>query len=430
MTKLREYIFEVNDRVGDINDIEVFGVNNQTGIEVSWRKVSEDLSPYKIIRKNCFAYNPYRVNIWSIWLFTWELWAVSPAYIVFKVDENKIIPELLLQFLKSSEWLFQINKNTHGWVRKALSFKELWNIDVNFWLIENQKILFAKWQNMQKEFNWYDKIVFDSLNYIKSLRESILSDAIQGKLVPQDPTDEPASVLLQKIQAEKEQLIADKKIKKPKPLAPIRDDEKPFELPKGWEWVRLGEITRIISWYSFNSNDFWINNWVKCIKITNAWVGKIIETNDTLPIEYLKKYNQFLVKEWDLILALTRPYIADGLKVSLCDSWYNNSLLNQRVCLIRAFLNLNKIYLFILLRSEYILNIYKSRFEKMNLQPNLKINDVSELLIPLPPLTEQHCIVAKVDELMTLCDQLEARVTDAQQQGKLLMESVLSEVMG
>ena len=76
----------------------------------------------------------------------------------------------------------------------------------------------------------------------QALREKILDLAMRGKLVPQDPNDEPASVLLEKIKAEKEQLIKDKKIKKSKPLAPITDDERPFDIPDSWEWVRLGDV--------------------------------------------------------------------------------------------------------------------------------------------------------------------------------------------
>ena len=77
---------------------------------------------------------------------------------------------------------------------------------------------------------------------IKSLKDKILQLAIQGKLVPQNENDEPASVLLEKIKAEKEQLIKDKIIKKEKPLPEISEEEKSFDLPKGWEWCRLGEI--------------------------------------------------------------------------------------------------------------------------------------------------------------------------------------------
>ena len=81
----------------------------------------------------------------------------------------------------------------------------------------------------------------------ETLKKSILQYAMQGKLVEQDPNDEPASVLLARIKAEKEQLIKDSKIKKEKPLPPITEDEIPFELPQGWEWVRLGNIISISS---------------------------------------------------------------------------------------------------------------------------------------------------------------------------------------
>ena len=82
---------------------------------------------------------------------------------------------------------------------------------------------------------------------VAKLRELILTLAVQGKLVPQDPADEPAGVLLQKIRAEKDRLIAEGKIKRDKPLAEIEDEEKPFELPQGWEWVRLGSAAKKIT---------------------------------------------------------------------------------------------------------------------------------------------------------------------------------------
>ena len=82
---------------------------------------------------------------------------------------------------------------------------------------------------------------------IEILRQSILQQAVEGKLCEQDPKDEPANVLLEKIKAEKERLVAEKKIKKQKPLPPISEEEKPFDLPHGWEFCRLQEITSIIS---------------------------------------------------------------------------------------------------------------------------------------------------------------------------------------
>ena len=90
---------------------------------------------------------------------------------------------------------------------------------------------------------------------VAKLRELILTLAVQGKLVPQDPADEPASVLLQKIRAEKDRLIAEGKIKRDKPLAEIAEEEKPFELPQGWEWVPLGEVVEIIRGITFPASE-------------------------------------------------------------------------------------------------------------------------------------------------------------------------------
>ena len=96
----------------------------------------------------------------------------------------------------------------------------------------------AAWNRIAEHFD----ILFTTERSIDQLKQTILQLAVMGKLVPQDPSDEPASVLLEKIAAEKEQLIKDKKIKKQKPLPPISEDEKPFELPNGWEWCRLGDL--------------------------------------------------------------------------------------------------------------------------------------------------------------------------------------------
>ncbi len=81
---------------------------------------------------------------------------------------------------------------------------------------------------------------------ISDLRKSILQYAVQGKLIPQDKNDEPASILLKRIKKEKEELIKQGKIKKEKPLPPITPDEVPYELPQGWEWVRLGEVCDVV----------------------------------------------------------------------------------------------------------------------------------------------------------------------------------------
>jgi type I restriction enzyme S subunit len=266
------------------------------------------------------------------------------------------------------------------------------------------------------------------LTLVKKLRQQLLQDAVQGKLVEQNPKDEPASELLKKIKTEKAKLIEEKKLKKEKELPLIKPEEIPFEIPKNWVWCRLGEISDFISGSNFDSTDFGKGIGAKCIKITNAGVGEVIETDDVLPIDFIEKFKSYLVFEDDLILALTRPYIADGLKISKCPASYNLSLLNQRVAVIRAnYVCQDYVYQF--LRSDYVLKKYKSLFEGKGQQPNLKKEDVTELLIPLPPLFEQNRIVQKLDELMLYCNELEGSIKQSESQNEKLLQQVLREAL-
>ena len=267
---------------------------------------------------------------------------------------------------------------------------------------------------------------------LKKLRQQILQEAIEGKLTAEwrqkNPDVEPASELLLRIQAEKEQLFKDKKIKKQKSLPPISDEEKPFDLPDGWVWCRLGELIDFYTGNNFLSSDFKKGDGVKCIKITNAGVQKIIETNERLPAEFLAIHKRYIVNTGDIVLALTRPYISTGLKVSICPESYNNSLLNQRVAMIKPNQNYcNKDYCYLFLRSDFVLLRYKEEFYFKSQQPNLKKEHVTHLLLPLPPLPEQKAIVAKVEKVLALCDQMETQITASQTYSKQLMQSVLKE---
>ena len=272
------------------------------------------------------------------------------------------------------------------------------------------------------------------LDLIKQLRQAFLREAMQGKLLTPVTSSgvekqETGHDLLAKIKAEKAQLIAEKKLKKEKELPPITNDEIPFEIPEHWAWCRLGEISNFISGTNFNSSDFKKGEGVKCIKITNAGVGELIETDDVLPYNFIEKYSNYIVYQGDLILALTRPYIAEGLKISKCNNVYNNSLLNQRVALIRNYPAISNEYIYKYLRSDYVLNKYKSMFEGKGQQPNLKKEDVTELLFPLPPLHEQEQIVAKLEELMVFCDGLEESIKESQGYNEKLLQQVLREAL-
>ncbi len=415
--------------VGGAEGLDFYGVSNEDGIIKTKYAAEDKAEDYKIIEKGCFAYNPYRVNVGSLGLVSDDTRGlISPAYVIFKPKPKSIIPELLFKFLKSAEGLRQIIFYARGTVRQALRFEDLCNIEISIPDYSEQQGLYNKLINSQKSSNILDAELKNQLILVKKLRQQLLQDAVQGKLVEQNPDDEPASELLKKIKAEKAKLINEKKLKKEKELPPIKPEEIPFEIPENWFWCRLGEICDFISGYNFESSDFGKGIGAKCIKITNAGVGEVIETDDVLPIEFIEKFKSYLVFEGDLILALTRPYILDGLKISKCPTSYNSSLLNQRVALIRAnYIDPDYVYQF--LRSDYVLKKYKSMFEGKGQQPNLKKEDVVELLIPLPPLIEQSRIVQKLDELMHYCNELEVSIKQSESQNEKLLQQVLKEAL-
>ncbi|EOI3529644.1 restriction endonuclease subunit S [Cronobacter dublinensis] len=300
-----------------------------------------------------------------------------------------------------------------------LEQQSLTSLDAHQQLVETLLATLTESQNAE-EFadNWARiSLHFDTLftteSSIDALKQTILQLAVMGKLVPQDPNDEPASELLKRIEQEKAQLVKEGKIKKQKPLSPISEEEKPFELPKGWEWCRLANIAYVFSGSTFKSEDFNNESGAKCIKITNVGVNDFAHTNDYLPVDFLNIYSDSLVRCDDLLLAMTRPYISDGLKVCVCPNLYDRSLLNQRVCAIRPYHKSRFYYKY--MSCETVLNIYQSRFNNSGLQPNLKMNDITELLIPVPPTAEQDRIITTIEMMSEICDQLKTRLQSAQQ---------------
>ena len=235
----------------------------------------------------------------------------------------------------------------------------------------------------------------------QDLKKSILQYAMQGKLVPQDPNDEPASELLKRIKAEKEQLIKDGKIKKEKPFPPITQDEIPYDLPQGWQWVRLGEITSIARGGSprpiqaYLTNDA---NGIPWIKIGDTQKnGKYINsTKEYIIPEGISKSR--LVHKGDFLLtnsmSFGRPYI---LNIDGCihDGW---------LVISNLFKVLDNNFLYYLLSSNIIYVQFCTSVSGAVVK-NLNSTKVADTIIPLPPLAEQKRIVERLEEILPLVDE-------------------------
>ena len=237
------------------------------------------------------------------------------------------------------------------------------------------------WENFE--------VIAEAPGGVQRLRELILDLAVRGKLVPQDLGDD--SVIAQK----------------------LGDwSENAESLPKGWSLIPLEDVTTVVSGHNFKSGDFNKFSGVKAIKITNVGVGEFVETPEFLPHNFLETHHRFIVNSGDIIIALTRPYISNGLKVCVCPENYNVSLLNQRVAAVKVHADiLFASFLYLYLRCNRVLMFVREASRTLN-QPNLSIRSLKKILVPLPPFTEQKRIVAKVDELMALCDRYEVLKCD------------------
>ena len=234
----------------------------------------------------------------------------------------------------------------------------------------------------------------------KQIRRSILQYAVQGKLVEQNPQDEPASELLKRIKAEKDQLIKEGKIKKEKPLPPITQDEIPYDLPQGWQWVRLGElgITTTGTTPSTNKPEFFGGKYsfVKPADITNS--GKIIYNKQTLSDLGIKN-GRFIPKNSILMVCIGGSIGKVGFTQKDCSC-------NQQINAITPFIDDLANYIFIALISPYFFNKVLSVAPQTTL-PIISKGKWESLIIPLPPLAEQKRIVAKVEDLLNLVNKLE-----------------------
>ena len=260
----------------------------------------------------------------------------------------------------------------------------------------------------------YFDTAFDAPDGIKKLRELILTLAMQGKLVPQDPNDQPASELLKEIEKEKEQLIKDGKIKKSKPSTPIKDSEIPFNIPNNWKWCRVGELLdSFIGGYAYNSSEFIEQSDNQVLRLGNIRPSFLrVEANPVFINDNLANSTlNFKLSINDILITMTgtrgkKDYCYTVL-IEEKDLKDRNLFLNQRVGCFRFNQNIYASFFNLALKNDILLDsIYKTATGSAN-QANIGSTALNNWIVPLPPLNEQKRIVEKINQLMALCDELE-----------------------
>lgn len=257
------------------------------------------------------------------------------------------------------------------------------------------------------------------------LRKSILQLAIQGKLVKQNPNDEPASELVKKIYEEKKKLIAEGKIKKDKNesyifkdddncyyektgnKAPAKVEDLPFDIPENWTWIRLKHVSFLNGGFAFKSDKF-SKEGIRVIRISD-FDENGIKSKNIKRYPYEPALEQYEIKCGDILLCMTGGTVGKSTFIHEIDE---PSYINQRVALIRIN-KINTAYFYTVLSSPYLVDVIKSN--KTSTNDNISMGLIEDFLIPLPPLIEQQRIVEKINFLEPLIqdyDKYEKQLTE------------------
>lgn len=366
--------------------------------------------------------------------------SVFASYLIRMRTGENLLPEYLYIFLNSYYYWYQISEMKMGTAQPNVNAEKLKELLIPFCNIEIQKSIIQENDDFSDNqiIKSYDKInslqslISSQLDLLKKYRQAILQDAIQGKLVKQDKNDEPASVLLEKIKKEKQKLITEGKLKADKELTPIHPDEVPFEIPKNWVWCRLGDVSlkvqdgthfspsmqydvpeknRFLYITSKNIKDYGIE------MFGATYIDK--ETHESI-------YQRCNVEKGDLLI-IKDGAITGRVTINNIDEPF--SLLSS-VAFVKSFNQyIDNKYIMYYLRSDVGREKIIGRMTG-SAMPRIILEKIKSTILPLPPLAEQKRIVARVDELMTLCDTMEGKLKEDKALSEKMMEAVLQEAFG
>ncbi len=261
---------------------------------------------------------------------------------------------------------------------------------------------------------------------IKQLRQTILSLAVRGKLVPQDPKDEPASELLKRIAKEKALLVRAGEIRKENPLPLLSGTDRYFDLPPGWEWVRLGGLSQLVTSGSRDWAKHYSNEGAIFVRM-----GNLSKDHYRLRLDHIQRVmpptdgegTRTRLEAGDILISIT----GDVGMLGLIPESFGEAYINQHTAMVRPMPEMKGRYLAELFRSPFAQNQFNE--PQRGIKNSFRLTDITQFVVPLPPLAEQRRIVAKVDELMALCDRLEASLVTGKDAQRQLLEALLHEAL-
>ncbi|MVX65728.1 restriction endonuclease [Clostridium chromiireducens] len=319
-------------------------------------------------------------------------------------DSDNIIRDYLFSILP----IISTYGDSKGAIKgKTLNSTSLSNLLVPIPSLDEQKRIVTKIEALipyiEKYGEAHSKLEIFNKKFPEDMQKSILQYAIQGKLVEQREEEGTAEELYKQIQEEKEKLINEKKIKKEKPLAEITEDEVPFEIPESWKWVRLGNLFSVSTGLTPAKTNplFHENGDIPWITSSQTGELKIEKANNFITKFAIENTNIKIYPKHTLLIAMygqgkTRGQISELLI---------DATINQACAALENIVAEENLRKYILYFQIYNYDVSRTGAEG-SAQPNLNLDKVRNILVPLPPLEEQKRIVARIEEMLPYCKQL------------------------
>lgn len=336
-------------------------------------------------------------------------------YSSYIFNTNKIDIEFLKVFLRSPDFILLLKEQVPGGIKTEIKPKHIMPMEVFFPdTLEEQKRIAKHFFEKEKKFIQLKENLANQLTQLSNLNQAILQEAVQGKLVKQNPKDEPASELLQLIKAEKA-----KSGKKEKPLPPIKPSDIPFEIPENWVWCRLFDIISILGDGLHGTPNYDKSGEYYFINGNNLINGKI-EIKDTTKrvseTEFLKHRKHLIHNTVFVSINGTLGNLA----------YYNGEkiILGKSACYFNLHQEILREYIGVFIKSSYFLK-YAVEVASETTIKNVSLKSMRLLPIPLPPLSEQKRIVSEIEKQLAKTKQLKEHIIANQQATEQLLKALL-----
>lgn len=365
--------------------------------------VSNNLHRSQILKK-CLL-TPYVGTIGNIAIFDGGFKAHLGSNVgkieLLNGDKEYVIEEYVLYYLRSQIGFQQLTKYKKATAQDSISIDAIRNVIIPLPPLAEQKRIVEKIEAIFKQADIIEENRLALKTAVRHTKRRVLDLAVRGKLTEQRPEEGSAKELLERIQEEKQRLIAEGKLKKEKPLPKITEEEIPFDIPAGWKWVTGKDIFYPMSSCKPQGESF---RYIDIESIDNK-KHKIKDARTVLSAHAPSRASRF-IGEGNVLFSLVRPYLQN---IAYVDKEFSDCIASTGFFVCKAKPIIYPKYMYFLMLSKYVIDGLNS-FMKGDNSPSINCDNISGFLFPLPPLAEQKRIVEKIEQIFGTLDTIEKAV--------------------